>query len=97
MLGGLFLLGLFTSLPFLSLVWYRPFRSISVLSHLGLTASNVSFTCRRTPALDQKLESRELFPVRPVRFTGFKLPLVSTTTRLSAVQRKSGSIFAELS
>jgi len=54
---------------FLSLVWYRLFQSIYVLSRLGLTAGNVLFTCGQTPALDLKLEDGESFSVRPVQFT----------------------------
>jgi hypothetical protein len=64
MLGGLLLLGLFAPLLFLSLVWYRLFQSIYVLSRLGLMAGNVSFTCGRTSALDLKLEGEESFPVQ---------------------------------
>jgi hypothetical protein len=70
MLGGLLLLGLFAPLLFLSLVWYRLFQSIYVLSRLGLMAGNVSFTCGRTSALDLKLEGEESFPIRPIQFTG---------------------------
>jgi hypothetical protein len=81
MLSGLLLLGLFTPRLFLSLVWYHSFRSIYVLSRLGLKAGNILFTCLRTLALDLKLEGGESFLVRPVQFTGDLVAGFMTTIR----------------